>query len=97
MKAGDKIKAAKMRKMAQKELEIESMSNEEIKNELKEKKLEVFGTNEERKNRLKKYHGFDDSSTPTGSADPKKKPASNKSNVVDKIKEMEEKRNERRK
>ena len=96
MKAGDKIKAAKMRKMATKELEIESMSNEEIKNELKEKKLEVFGTNEERKNRLKKYHGVVEGSTPTGKADPKKK-ASNKSNVVDKIKEMEEKRNERRK
>lgn len=72
MKAGDKIKAAKMRKMAQKELDIESMSNEEIKNELKERKLEVFGTNEERKNRLKKYHGVGDSSTPTAKPDPKK-------------------------
>jgi kinesin family protein 2/24 len=96
MKAGDKIKAAKQRKMSQKDSEIEAMSNDQIKNELKEKKLQVFGTNQERKDRLKKYHGVKPGMNP-GQPEIKKKPSSNKSNVVGKIKEMEEKRNERRK
>lgn len=58
MKASDKIKQAKMRKMQQKESEIDNMSSEEVKNELKDKKLQAFGTNQERKDRLKKYHGI---------------------------------------
>lgn len=96
MKAVDKIKQAKMRKLAQKDAEIESMSSEEVKNELKEKKLQVFGTNQERKDRLKKYHGIKGESMDS-QPEIKKKPSGSKSNVVDKIKEMEEKRNERRK
>lgn len=96
MKASDKIKAAKQRKLAQKEQEIDNMSTEEVKNELKEKKIQVFGTNAERKDRLKKYHGI---TVGGGSNKPeiKKKPTGGKSNVVDKIKQMEEARNERRK
>lgn len=85
-----------MRKMNQKEAEIDAMSNEHVKDELMSKKLQVFGTNQERRDRLKKYHGI----RGNGGAnipETKKKPSSNKSNVVDKIKEMEEKRNERRK
>ena len=95
MKASDKIKAAKNRKLAQKEAEIDMMSNDEIKNELKERKLQVFGTNHERKERLKKFHGIKSN----GSHQPeiKRKATGGKSNVVDKIKEMEERRNERRK
>lgn len=96
MKASDKIKAAKMRKLAQKESEIDSMSAEEVKNELKEKKMQVFGTHQERKDRLKKYHGIKSSSR-DGQPEIKKKVSNSKSNVVDKIKQMEEKRNERRK
>lgn len=33
------------------------MSNEEVVNELKEKKLPTFGTGQERKDRLKKHYG----------------------------------------
>lgn len=95
MKASDKIKAAKARKMAQKESEIDAMTNDQVKSELKERKLQVFGTNQERKDRLKKFHGIK-GSTPA-QPDIKKKPSTGKSSVVDKIKEMEEKRNERRK
>lgn len=95
MKASDKIKQAKMRKMQQKESEIDNMSSEEVKNELKDKKLQAFGTNQERKDRLKKYHGINAESS--DSQPEVKKKESNKSNVVDKIKQMEEKRNERRK
>lgn len=93
MKASDKIKAAKMRKLAQKETEIDMMTNDKIKEELKSKKLQVFGTNQERKDRLKKYHGIRGNNT--GQPEIKKK-AGGKSNVVDKIKAMEEKRTERR-
>lgn len=94
MKASEKIKAAKMRKLAQKDHDIDLMSNDAIKNELKERKLQVFGTNQERKDRLKKFHGIKVS----GSNQPeiKKKGVGSKSNVVDKIKAMEEKRTERR-
>jgi len=54
----------------------------------------VFGTNHERKERLKKFHGV----RSNGSNQPeiKKKVTGSKSNVVDKIKAMEEKRTERR-
>ena len=99
MKASDKIKAAKQRKLAQKEQDIDNMTNEEVKNELKEKKMQVFGTNAERKDRLKKYHGINVGGNAGTNTKPeiKKKPTGGKSNVVDKIKQMEEKRNERRK
>ena len=36
---------------------IDNMSNDEVVNELKEKKLPTFGTLVERKDRLKKYYG----------------------------------------
>ena len=58
MKAGDKIKATKLRKLNQKEIEIDAMTNDQIKDELKARKLQVFGTNQERKDRLKKAHGI---------------------------------------
>ena len=93
MKAADKIKATKLRKKAQKEIEIDAMGSEQVKEELLSRKMQVFGTNQERKDRLKKAWGV--------SAEAATKPSlakqSSKSNVVDKIKEMEEKRNERRK
>ena len=38
-----------------KEQQIDSMSNEDVVNELKEKKLPTFGTAQERKDRLKKH------------------------------------------
>ena len=37
---------------------IDNMSNDEVVNELKEKKLPTFGTLVERKDRLKKYYGI---------------------------------------
>lgn len=40
-----------------KEQQIDNMSNDEVVNELKEKKLPTFGTLVERKDRLKKYYG----------------------------------------
>lgn len=40
-----------------KEHQIDIMSNEEVVNELKEKKLPTFGTAQERKDRLKKHYG----------------------------------------
>ena len=40
-----------------KEQMIDNMSNDEVVNELKEKKLPTFGTLVERKDRLKKYYG----------------------------------------
>ena len=40
-----------------KEMHIDAMSNEEVVNELKEKKLPTFGTAQERKDRLKKHYG----------------------------------------
>ena len=41
-----------------KEQLIDNMSNDEVVNELKEKKLPTFGTLVERKDRLKKYYGI---------------------------------------
>lgn len=41
-----------------KEQQIDNMSNDEVVNELKEKKLPTFGTLVERKERLKKYYGM---------------------------------------
>ena len=95
MKASDKIKAAKQRKLSQKEEEIDAMTGDQIKEELRQRKLQVFGTNQERKDRLKKYHGIYNNGPVQ--LELKKKPSSSKSNVVDKIKEMEDKRNQRRK
>lgn len=40
-----------------KEVAIDNMSNEEVVNELKEKKLPTYGTAQERKDRLKKHYG----------------------------------------
>jgi len=40
-----------------KELQIDHMGNEEVMNELKDKKLPTFGTPAERKDRLKKHYG----------------------------------------
>ena len=39
------------------EQHIDSMANEDVVNELKEKKLPTFGTAQERKDRLKKHLG----------------------------------------
>jgi hypothetical protein len=40
-----------------KDLHVESMTNDEILNELKERNLPTFGTAQEKKDRLKKYLG----------------------------------------
>ena len=40
-----------------KEQQIDAMTNDEVVNELKEKKLPTFGTVYERKERLKKHYG----------------------------------------
>jgi len=54
----DKAKAQKDRINSKKEQQIESMSNDQVVNELKEKRLPTFGTLQERKDRLKKHHGI---------------------------------------
>lgn len=41
-----------------KEQQIDAMTNDEVVNELKEKKLPTFGTVYERKERLKKHYGM---------------------------------------
>ena len=41
-----------------KEQQIDNMTNDEVVNELKEKKLPTFGTVAERKERLKKHYGM---------------------------------------
>ena len=53
----DKAKQMKERVNMKKEQQIDNMSNDEVVNELKEKKLPTFGTVVERKDRLKKYYG----------------------------------------
>jgi len=45
-------------KNRQKEAAIDSMTPEQVLNELKEKKLPTFGTAQERKERLKKQYGI---------------------------------------
>lgn len=52
----EKTKAS--RAGTKKELLIDSMSNEDVVNELKVKKLPTFGTAQERKDRLKKHLGM---------------------------------------
>ena len=47
-----------MKGPSKKEQYIDAMSNEEVVNELKEKKLPTFGTVAERKDRLKKHYGI---------------------------------------
>lgn len=47
----------KERVNSKKEQQIDGMSNDEIVNELKEKKLPTFGTALEKKDRLKKHYG----------------------------------------
>ena len=42
---------------SKKEQHIDNMSNDEVVNELKEKKLPTFGTIVEKKERLKKHYG----------------------------------------
>ena len=51
------MKQQKERNNNKKEQHIDAMSNEEVVNELKEKKLPTFGTAQERKDRLKKHLG----------------------------------------
>ncbi len=46
-----------MKGPSKKEQVIDAMSNEEVVNELKERKLLTFGTVAEKKDRLKKHHG----------------------------------------
>ena len=53
----DKVKQQKDRATSKKEQHIDNMTNDEVVNELKEKKLPTFGTLVERKERLKKHHG----------------------------------------
>lgn len=53
----DKAKQMKERMTNKKEQQIDSMNNDDVVNELKERKLPTFGTAVERKDRLKKYHG----------------------------------------
>ena len=57
MQGGGKTKQMKDRMNNKKEMHIDAMSNEEVVNELKEKKLPTFGTAQERKDRLKKHYG----------------------------------------
>jgi hypothetical protein len=47
----------KERSNTKKEQQIDGMTNDEVVNELKEKKLPTFGTVQERKDRLKKHYG----------------------------------------
>jgi len=54
----DKAKHMKDRVISKKEQQIDNLSNDEVINELKEKKLPTFGTGVERKDRLKKYYGI---------------------------------------
>jgi type II secretory pathway component PulF len=51
------VKQQKERVNNKKEQQIDAMSNEDVVNELKEKKLPTFGTAQERKDRLKKHLG----------------------------------------
>jgi multidrug resistance efflux pump len=44
---------------ARKEQNIDSMTNDQVLNELKEKRLATFGTGNERRERLKKHYGID--------------------------------------
>ena len=53
----DKFQAAKDRKLYKLEYEIDNMNNDDVVQELKKKALLVFGTAQERKDRLKKAHG----------------------------------------
>ena len=47
----------KTHQVSKKEMQIDSMSNDQVVNELKDKALPTFGTAQERKDRLKKANG----------------------------------------
>lgn len=47
----------KQRVNAKKDQQIDEMSNELVINELKEKRLETFGTVQQKKDRLKRFYG----------------------------------------
>jgi hypothetical protein len=51
------VKQVKDRNNAKKDQQIEEMSNELIVNELKDKRLDTFGTMQQRKDRLKRHYG----------------------------------------
>lgn len=57
MASVDKVKQQKERTTSKREQQIDNMTNDEVVNELKEKKLPTFGTLFERKDRLKKHYG----------------------------------------
>ncbi len=92
--------------MARKEFEIDSYPNEQVVAELKSKGLPTFGTPAERKERLKKSHGISCASasgngTPSAAAEVQmlapKPSAGKKSGVLERIEELKQKRDERRK
>jgi len=105
-KIKERARAINDHKLMKKDAEIDSMSPDIILAELKNKGLQVFGTAGERKDRLKKYYGITGPTTshmsdilqtkcdnlPTAEIQPKKK-----GGVVEKIEEMKQKRDERRK
>ena len=95
-------------KMAKKEQEIDNMAPEAINGRAQKQGIPTFGTPAERKERLKKACGIKADSpqpsqapsqptapNPNISADPQK--GGRKSNVVERIEEMKQKREERRK
>jgi len=96
-------------KLQKKELEIELMTPEAILADLKAKALPVFGTEKERKERLKKFYGIHarQSETPpiphTNDLDEKMHQDNSegklpkKASIIDKIEEMKQKREDRRK
>lgn len=85
-------------RLAKKEADIDNMPADLVKNELKDKRLPVYGTAAERKERLKKFYGIQGGQVPTfeDKYDPPPK-AVKKSGVVERIEEMKQKREERRK
>ena len=83
----DRLKNARDVASLRKEQQIDNMSSEEVKNELKEKNLPVFGTAKERVDRLKKALGIP--ITTDGGA--------KKNNVLENIDAIQRRREERRK
>ena len=95
-------------KMAKKEQEIDNMAPEVVMGELKSKGIPTFGTPAERKERLKKACGIKSDSPQPAQVPPQQAApsvnqqgdpprAGRKSNVVERIEEMKQKREERRK
>jgi kinesin family member 2/24 len=85
-KIRDKLKNQKDFQNLKKEQQIDSMSPEDVLQELKNKGLPTYGTNKEKSDRLKKANGI----TPADSS-------SKKGNVVNSIDAISKKRDERRK